>query len=121
MSLALTTEAISLALDVAQARAQAASRAIADAPMGGTTSHPDFSAALGALREAAADPSMPATQLRALGEAALRAAPMASGPAQPLDLDRAVSDLALANLDYRALTEGLNHQFGLMRLAIGGK
>lgn len=121
MSLALTTQAVSLALDVAEARAETAGRNIAKAPMGGMTVRPDFSAALSALREAAADPSMSAAHLQTLGRSAMRTArePALSGDA--VDLDREVSDLALATLDYRALTEGLNRQFGLMRLAIGGK
>ena len=121
MSMALTTQAVSLALDIAEARAQAASRNIAEAPLGGTTLRPHFGAALSALREAAADPSMSAAQLRALGEGALRTASGAAQGTAPIQLDREVSDLALATLDYRALTDGLNRQFGLMRLAIGGK
>lgn len=121
MSMALTTQAVSLALDIAEARAQAASRAIANASQGGLASRPHFAAALAVLREAAANPAMSAQQLRMLGQAALRIAPEDVGPAQPVQLDREVSDLALATLDYRALTDGLNRQFGLMSLAIGGK
>lgn len=121
MSSALTTEAVSLALDIAQARAEAASRAIAASSTGGTATRPDFRVAVGLLRRAAADPDLSAKEVALQGNADVRAALQGASPLAHVDPDQEVAALVMASLDYRALTTALNQQFGLMQLAVGGK
>lgn len=123
MGLALTTEAVQLALGMAEARAQIASSNIANAHITGfRPQRIDFSGVVGLLREADDSSTLSPARLYSEGEADLRGAihtPVAESG--NVDLAGQVADLTLANLDYRALTEGLNREFAMMQLAIGGK
>jgi flagellar basal body rod protein FlgB len=121
MSNDLTTEAIRVALQMNQVRAEFASQNIARASTPGAAAlQADFGASQGLL-DAAATARGDATGLvMALADAADHAQPHAHAGAA-INLDEEVADMTTANLKFQSLTESLSRRFGLMRLAITGR
>jgi flagellar basal-body rod protein FlgB len=116
----ITTHAVSVALDMAQRRAEIASHNIAYANVpGAQMSRADFSSALSVLGRVADDAPVSATDL---GEVNLEATHSVrnGGVNGTVSLDGEVTELALANCQYQALSEAMNRQFGLMNLALSG-
>jgi flagellar basal body rod protein FlgB len=116
----LTIGAVSLALDMAQRRAEIASHniAYADVP-GGTVQRADFGGAL-ALLQRVADGGRVDEQSLASARLGQVAAPRGDGLDGGFSLDHEVTELAIANAHYQALAEALNRQFGLMSIAMSG-
>jgi flagellar basal-body rod protein FlgB len=116
----LTIGAVSLALDMAQRRAEIASHNVANADMpNGTVQRADFSNALGLLQRVADGGQMDASRL-----ASVHLDQVSTQQVDALDggvsLDHEVTELALASAHYQALSEAVNRQFGLMSLALSG-
>jgi flagellar basal-body rod protein FlgB len=118
----LTVGAVGLALDMAQRRAEVASRNIALTNVPGSRmERPDFAAANDLLGRVAQGEVIPR---EALGSVDIRATSSPStlavdGSGQG-DVDGQVADLALASAHFQALSEALNRQFGLMSIALSG-
>lgn len=121
----ITTEAIRLAMSMTQLRADLASQNIAKASTpGAQATRLDFGTSQGLLDQLAATPAgAEGDLLAALSDATGRpaAAEYHEAPGTAINLDEEVADMASASLRYQSLTESLNRQFGLMRLAISGK
>ena len=117
----LTTEAIRLALQMNQVRAEFASQNIARAATpGALATRLDFATSQGLLEAAALSDGNADGLLRALASAADE--PMAATTTgSPINLDEEVADMTTANLKFQSLTETLSRRFGLMRLAISGR
>ena len=116
----LTIGAVSLALSMAQRRAEVASHNIAyvDVP-GGTVQRADFGDALSLLQRVADGGQMDADALGAArmdSVTTLRADTLDGGAS----LDHEVTELALASAHYQALSEAATRQFALMSLALSG-
>lgn len=116
----LTVGAVGLALDMAQRRAEVASRNIAYTNVPGSRlERPDFSAATDLLQRVAQGDDM--TRERLGGVDIHATATLAeAAPGVAADLDGQVADLALASAHFQALSEALNRQFGLMSIALSG-
>lgn len=119
----LTTEAVRLAMNMARVRAEVASTNIARADLpGAPTQRADFGAALGLLRQAAAQPSMDADRLRSVTTGALRTSIHAdlavTGGSSGLEGN--VAELETAGADFQALSTMLSRRFALMQLAMTG-
>lgn len=116
----VTLGAISLALDMAQRRAEIASHNVAFANRpDGTVQRADFGGALALLQRIADGGEVDAATLASarLGETTMQRAGSADGS---LSLDHEVTELALASAHYQALSEAATRQFGLMSLALSG-
>jgi flagellar basal body rod protein FlgB len=118
----LTVGAVGLALDMAQRRAEVASRNIALTNVPGSRmERPDFAAANDLLGRVAQGDAIPR---EALGSVNIRAttsqATFAVDGTGTGDVDDQVADLALASAHFQALSEALNRQFGLMSIALSG-
>jgi flagellar basal body rod protein FlgB len=118
----LTVGAVGLALNMAQRRAEVASRNIALTNVPGSRmERPDFAAANDLLGRVAEGDVVPR---EALGSVDIRATTSQSAVAadgtDAGDLDGQVADLALAGAHFQALSEALNRQFGLMSIALSG-
>ncbi len=116
----LTIGAVSLALDMAQRRAEVASHNIAYANVpGAQMERANFGSAIALLQQVADGRDVNA---RSLSSVDLHSSTM--HPVDTLDgntsLDQEVTELALAGAHYQALSEALNRQFGLMSLALSG-
>lgn len=116
----LTIGAVSLALDMAQRRAEVASHniAYADVP-GASVQRASFGGALSLLQRVAGGDAIDPAALAAVdvhGVSSQRADALEGG----IRLDQEVTELALANAHYQALSEAINRQFGLMSLALSG-
>jgi flagellar basal-body rod protein FlgB len=116
----ITVDAVGLALDMAQLRAEVASHNVARANMpGANVERADFGSALSLLQRVAdgddVDPrSLANTQMHAVTTA------HADTFDGNVSLDQEVTEMALAGGHYQALTEALSRQFGLMSLALSG-
>jgi flagellar basal body rod protein FlgB len=120
----LTVEAIRLGMNVAQLRAEVASTNIANVHVAGyRAERADFGAAMGLLREAAADPDMAVDRLTELTPAVLRSSVnRADGEADSsASLDGQVAELESAGVDFQSLTTVLSRRFALMQLALTGR
>jgi len=119
----LTVEAIRLGMNMAQLRAEVASTNIANVHVAGyRAERADFGAAMGLLREAAADPDMAVDRLTELTPAVLRSSVnRADGEADSsASLDGQVAELESAGVDFQSLTTVLSRRFALMQLALTG-
>jgi flagellar basal body rod protein FlgB len=120
----LTVEAIRLGMNMAQPRAEVASTNIANVHVAGyRAERADFGAAMGLLREAAADPDMAVDRLTELTPAVLRSSVnRADGEADSsASLDGQVTELESAGVDFQSLTTVLSRRFALMQLALTGR
>lgn len=120
----LTVEAIRLGMNMAQLRAEVASTNIANVHVAGyRAERADFGAAMGLLREAAADPDMAVDRLTELTPAVLRnSVNRADGEADSsASLDGQVAELESAGVDFQSLTTVLSRRFALMQLALTGR
>ncbi|MGS1125903.1 flagellar basal body rod protein FlgB [Rhodanobacter sp. UC4437_H4] len=120
----LTVEAIRLGMNMAQLRAEVASTNIANVHVAGyRAERADFGAAMGLLREAAADPDMAVDRLTELTPAVLRSSVnRADGEADSsASLDGQVAELESAGVDFQSLTTVLSRRFALMQLALTGR
>ena len=120
----LTVEAIRLGMNMAQLRAEVASTNIANVHVAGyRAERADFGAAMGLLREAAADPDMAVDRLTELTPAVLRSSVnRADGEADSsASLDGQVAELEAAGVDFQSLTTVLSRRFALMQLALTGR
>jgi flagellar basal-body rod protein FlgB len=117
-----TIDAVRLALNLHELRARTASVNVANANTpGATETRMDFAKVEAALREVvAAGDEVDAARWLAAASAELEAT-TAQNSAAPIQLDEQIAVLAAAGVDYHALTEALNRQFGLMRIAIAGR
>jgi len=116
----LTIGAVSLAMDMAQKRAEIASHNIAYVDMPeGTVQRADFGSALSLLQRVADGSQVDQASFTSarLGEVTMQRADAADGS---VSLDHEVTELALASAHYQALSEAMNRQFGLMSLALSG-
>jgi flagellar basal body rod protein FlgB len=116
----ITIGAVSLALSMAQRRAEIASQNIAYANVPGSRlMRADFGEALSLLQRVANDDRIDPQMLRnaTLGNVPVGRADTAEGG---VSLDQEVTELALANAHYQALAEAATRQFGLMSLALSG-
>lgn len=115
-------DAVRVALTMQQTRAQIASINIANAGKTGASAlRVDFANVESALRQAArATDTGESMQWLSSAERALRDVAMAS-TSTPINLDEQIAEMAAAGADYQVLTEALNRQFGLMRLATTGR
>jgi flagellar basal body rod protein FlgB len=120
----LTVGAVGLALDMAQRRAEVASRNIALTNVPGSRmERPDFAAANDLLGRVAQGDAIPR---EALGSVNIRATTSQAtfavdGTSTGTgDVDDQVADLARASAHFQALSEALNRQFGLMSIALSG-
>ncbi|TNJ33238.1 hypothetical protein [Arenimonas terrae] len=115
-------EAVRLALTLRQQQASVASINIANAARPGAGAvRADFSAVENALRTAALaagsaeDGHWLAEADRLLGRAGVQ-------PVEgPVNLDEQVAEMSAVSTEFQALTEVLNRQFALMRLAVTGR
>lgn len=116
----LTVGAVGLALDMAQRRAEVASRNIAYANLpGNRVAQPDFASANGLLERVAHGEAISRdalTQVDIRGTTSERSSVDGTG----VNLDDQVADVALASAHFQALSEALNRQFGLMSIALSG-
>lgn len=122
MSREFQIDAVSMALNLHEARARLAAVNIANASKpGATVLRADFAAAQDALGQAleTADAGAAAHWLDAAARA-LRVAPTPT-ESEPIRADEQIAEMSAATLDYQALTETLNRRFGLMRLAVTGR
>lgn len=120
----LTVEAIRLGMNMAQLCAEVASTNIANVHVAGyRAERADFGAAMGLLREAAADPDMAVDRLTELTPAVLRSSVnRADGEADSsASLDGQVAELESAGVDFQSLTTVLSRRFALMQLALTGR
>lgn len=120
----LTTEAIRLGMNMAQLRAEVASANIANVDTSGyRTQRADFGAAMGLLREAAADPGMAGDHLAAMSQGTLRDSvhALSAGVDAPAGLDGQVAELESAGANFQALTTIMSRRFALMQLAMAGR
>lgn len=116
----LTVGAVGLALDMAQRRAEVASRNIAYTNMPGSRiERPDFAAATDLLQRVAHGDEVPRSNLSTVDIRGTHATGQVT-PGAGADVDGEVADLALASAHFQALSEALNRQFGLMSLALSG-
>jgi flagellar basal-body rod protein FlgB len=121
MSNDITTEAIRLALQMNQLRAEFASQNISRASTAGAlATQLDFGASQGLLDAAAGAHGEAPGLAMAIADAADHAQPRAHAGAA-INLDEEVADMTTANLKFQSLTESLSRRFGLMRLAITGR
>jgi flagellar basal body rod protein FlgB len=116
----ITVGAVGLALDMAQRRAEVASRNIAYTNVPGSRiERPDFAAATDLLQRVEQGAPMTRDDLAGVdirGTTSLGRASMG----ETSDVDGQVADLALASAHFQALSEALNRQFGLMSIALSG-
>lgn len=125
MSHDLTTEAVRMALNMSQLRAEVASRNIASAATpGAQASRLDFAQSQGLLEQvmgadAASEPGLLQALVRENGQP--KGGAVQETVAGAINLDEQVADMASASLKYQAMTESLNRHFGLLRLAITGR
>lgn len=116
----ITVGAVGLALDMAQRRAEVASRNIAYTNVPGSRiERPDFAAATDLLRRVERGASMTRDDLAGVDIRGTNSVAQASMGEAP-DVDDQVADLALASAHFQALSEALNRQFGLMSIALSG-
>jgi len=116
----LTVGAVGLALDMAQRRAEVASRNIALTNVPGSRmERPDFAAANDLLGRVAQGDAIPRETLGSVDIRATTSQP-SLGVEGEGDVDGQVADLALASAHFQALSEALNRQFGLMSIALSG-
>lgn len=116
----LTVGAVGLALDMAQRRAEVASRNIALTNVPGSRmERPDFAAANDLLGRVAQGDAIPRESLGSVDIRATSSQP-SLGVEGEGDVDGQVADLALASAHFQALSEALNRQFGLMSIALSG-
>ena len=116
----LTIGAVSLALDMAQRRAEIASHNVANADMpSGTVQRVDFSSAL-ALLQRVADGGQVEPSAFASADLEQVSTRRVDALDAGVSLDHEVTEMALASAHYQALSEALNRQFGLMSLALSG-
>jgi flagellar basal body rod protein FlgB len=116
----LTVGAVGLALDMAQRRAEVASRNIALTNVPGSRmERPDFAAANDLLGRVAQGDAIPRESLGSVDIRATTSQP-SLGVEGEGDVDGQVADLALASAHFQALSEALNRQFGLMSIALSG-
>ncbi|HVI55110.1 MAG TPA: hypothetical protein VM621_08665 [Luteibacter sp.] len=116
----LTVGAVDLALDMAQRRAEVASRNIALTNVPGSRmERPDFAAANDLLGRVAQGDAIPRDTLGSVDIRATTSQP-SLGVEGEGDVDGQVADLALASAHFQALSEALNRQFGLMSIALSG-
>lgn len=116
----LTVDAVGLALDMAQRRAEVASRNVAFANVpGARMERPDFARANDLLANVAHGDEMDGVELGSVDIHAttLEAPREVDGV---MSVDDQVADLALASAHFQALSEALNRQFGLMSMALSG-
>jgi flagellar basal body rod protein FlgB len=115
----LTLGAIGLALDMAQRRAEVASHNVAYANMpGGRVQRADFGDALALLQRVANGDTLDISALSSVRMGITTQQPNAADGAPSLDHE--VTELALANAHYQALSEAATRPFALMSLALSG-
>lgn len=116
----LTVDAVGLALDMAQRRAEIASRNVAFANVpGASMERPDFARANDLLSQVAHGHAMPGADLTSVDiHATTTEAPREADGG--ISVDDQVADMALASAHFQALSEALNRQFGLMSMALSG-
>jgi flagellar basal-body rod protein FlgB len=122
MSTDNTIDAVRLALNLQDVRARVAGMNVANANRPDAAAlRVDFAKVELALREAAhAGNEVEVSRwLAAAGQELGRVEPEAGG--EPIRLDQEIGEIAAAGVEYQALTEALNRQFGLMRIAIAGR
>jgi flagellar basal-body rod protein FlgB len=119
----LTTEAVRLALNVSQQRAEIASTNIARANMPNAEyMKADFSSAMQLLQSVAKTEGNLADTFYVQQMQSERGNPQMSTVAkEQLSLDAQVAELSTESIKYQSLSEALSRQFGLMRLAITGR
>lgn len=116
----LTLDAVGLAMDIAQRRAEVASRNVAFANVpGARMERPDFARANDLLAAVARGGDVSGTDLAAVDiRGTVVDAPKTADAT--VSMDDEVADLALASAHFQALSEALNRQFGLMSMALSG-
>jgi flagellar basal body rod protein FlgB len=116
----LTVDAVGLALDIAQRRAEVASRNVAFANVPGSRmERPDFARANDLLSAVAHGSDVDHADLASVDiRGTTTEAPRGIDAASSVDDE--VADLALASAHFQALSEALNRQFGLMSMALSG-
>lgn len=121
LDLAMSVDAVRLAMGVEDLRAKVAAHNIAMANIPGSRAmRLDTSGALSGLRGTRGDAELFA---QALGDLqASSAAPYLheQNPSTPIALDAEVSELSEASARYQTLADGVSRQFALMNLAIKG-
>jgi flagellar basal-body rod protein FlgB len=119
----LTTEAVRLALNVSQQRAEIASTNIARANMPNAEyMKADFSSAMQLLQSVANNQGQLADTFYVSQMRSAQLHPqMGSMAKEQLSLDEQVAELSTESIKYQSLSEALSRQFGLMRLAITGR
>jgi flagellar basal-body rod protein FlgB len=119
----LTTEAVRLALNVSQQRAEIASTNIARANMPNAEyMKADFSSAMQLLQSVANNQGQLADTFYVSQMRSAQLQPqMGSMAKEQLSLDEQVAELSTESIKYQSLSEALSRQFGLMRLAITGR
>jgi flagellar basal-body rod protein FlgB len=122
MSVENTIDAVRLAMNLQDLRARVASMNVANAGKPDATAlRVDFAKVEAALREVSrAGNEAEAVRWLATATDALRATEPEQG-IDPIRLDSEIGDISTAGIQYQALTEALNRQFGLMRIAIAGR
>lgn len=116
----LTVDAVSLALDVAQRRAEVASHNIARVNVpGARMERADFASAMALLGRVAHGDAVASERLRStvVGVSGTDRL-LADGAA--VSLDDQVAEMALSSAHFQALSEAVNRQFGLMSIALSG-
>jgi flagellar basal body rod protein FlgB len=117
-----TIDAVRLALNMQDIRARVAGMNVANANKPDATAlRVDFAKVEAALREVARSGNEVEISrlLVAAGQELAGIEPATEGAA--IRLDGEIGDIAAAGVEYQALTEALNRQFGLMRIAIAGR
>jgi flagellar basal body rod protein FlgB len=117
-----TIDAVRLALNMQDIRARVAGMNVANANKPNATSlRVDFAEVEAALREVARSGNEVEISrlLAAAGQELAGIEPATEGAA--IRLDGEIGEIAAAGVEYQALTEALNRQFGLMRIAIAGR
>ena len=110
------TDLVRTALDMAQQRAELASRNIAQANVAGYSAHRlDFSRVVAGLEQAALAPPGLAAEPPSAAEGVLYST------GTPVSLDAEVAELVAAGSNYQVLADALGRHLGLMRLAVTGR
>jgi flagellar basal-body rod protein FlgB len=122
MSVENTIDAVRLAMNLQDLRARVASMNVANAGKPDAAAlRVDFAKVEAALREVSrAGNEAEAVRWLATATDALRETEPQQG-IDPIRLDSEIGDISTAGIQYQALTEALNRQFGLMRIAIAGR
>jgi len=120
----VTADLARAALDIAQLRAETASRNVANADVAGyRPEQVDFASVLARLRADLADPEALAQTVAGLRQdgvpVTLKLADSVLGAS--VNLDDEMVEITVAGAQYQTLADALSRHFGLMRLAVQGR